>query len=168
MNIANLNTAASALYDTPPNGDFVRYVDQLLAHQTAGSAVHAAAHGLLQAPGAAKASKSAAAAVGAPQPVGQRMGNKADELLERIRQLEALRRGSGNGASASTSAGPASGDKRMGFQLHDSKLATVSNPGGLKLLGYAVLVVLGLIFPPLGVVLLIGLAKKWFSAKAKN
>lgn len=153
----NMNTAASALYDTPPHGDFVRYVDQLIARQSAGMVLHqhTVAPGLVQTPAASQPKKPAAAAV----------GHKADELLDRIRQLEARRKA--GAADAGKPEGSPAGVNRP-FTIDESKLSTPAAPNGLKLLGFAIMGVLGFIFPPLGIVMLIAVAKKWFNKHAKN
>ncbi|MEG0922531.1 MAG: hypothetical protein RSD57_07185 [Comamonas sp.] len=159
MKIANLNTAASALYDTPPHGDFVRYVDKLMEMQAAGVVLHAhtTAPGMVQ-----KAAAAAKPVAASDKPASQGVIHKADELLDRIRQLEARRHG-----ALAAPAGPAN-NKRSVFEVDESKLNPAPKLSGWKVLWYLALTILGLVFPPLGVVMLIAAFKKGFSANAKN
>ncbi len=158
----NMNTAASALYDTPPHGDFVRYVDDLLAAQAGGVVLHqyTVAPGLVRKPQIAVAKTQPAG-----KPVASGAAQQAEALLDRIRQLEARRKA--GAADAGKPEGSPAGANRP-FTIDESKLSTPTAPNGLKLLGFAIMGVLGFIFPPLGIVMLIAVAKKWFNKHAKN
>ena len=94
------------------------------------------------------------------------MVSKADELLERIRQLE-TRKSTAPGKTAPAS--PMQAERTAGSIFAPaSTTATATKTSGLQTLGWATAAVLGVIFPPLGAVMLLGLLKKAFSNKAKN
>ena len=147
-------------YDTPPGGDFARYVDQLLAKQSV------AAQPMMP-------TKAVPPVVGRPNigsvqklPAAGAVVSKADELLERIRQLE-TRKGTAPGKTAPAS--PMQAERTAGSIFAPaSTTATATKTSGLQTLGWATAAVLGVIFPPLGAVMLLGLLKKAFSNKAKN
>ena len=153
--------AANSIYQTPPGGDFVRYVEGMLARQSLGHA-HQAASQMATAPTApvhtsAKASQRQAKAV-APASSARvqktSVQTAADTLLERIRQLEARRQG-----------GSAQADKAADVFSSAAPVATGKLPAGqqmnfFKLIGWVVMALIGVAFPPLGLVMLVGVVKK--------
>ena len=162
MKIKNMDTVASPLYDTPPHGDFVRYVNELLAVQAAGIVLHqhTVSPALVRKPQAAGGNTLSA---GKSAPVGA--VQQAEALVDRIRQLEARRKD--GAADAGQVRGAKTGANRA-FTLDESKLPKADKFSGWKVLMWGVMALLGVIFPPLGVLLLINAFKNGFTGKAKN
>ncbi len=156
--MARHDFATDSIYQTPPGGDFVRYVEGLLARQSLGHVHQTASQmGSASARIAAKASKGQAKTV---SPVSSGRGQKAtaptaaDALLERIRQLEGKRQGS-----------TARADKAEEIFSPVASTATGKQPAGqqasvFKLIGWVVMALIGVAFPPLGLVMLVGVIKK--------
>ncbi|MGF6211884.1 hypothetical protein [Comamonas sp. 4034] len=157
--MAKHDFATDSIYQTPPGGDFVRYVERLLARQSLGHAHQTASQMVMTSTStSAKASKrQAKASVSAASSAATHKtsaSNAADALLERIRQLESRRQG-----------GSAQADRAGDVFSPAAPAATGKQADGqqtniFKLIGWVVMAVIGVAFPPLGLVMLVGVIKK--------
>ncbi|WP_395027511.1 hypothetical protein [Comamonas odontotermitis] len=150
--------ATDSIYQTPPGGDFVRYVERLLARQSLGHA-HQTTSQMVVAPASTSAKaprRQAKASVSAASSAAHKtsVSNAADALLERIRQLESRRQG---GSAQADRAGDVFSPAAPAAT---GKLADGQQINIFKLIGWVVMAVIGVAFPPLGLVMLVGVIKK--------
>ena len=177
--MAQFETSAQGHYDTPPSGDFVRYVDSLLAQQaqwmSVGHSVQDVGSKPVHSIRAGKTTAISPPAVALPNAVVTKTAqpsdktNKVETMLERIRELEQRRHTQEKGLSTTTApVAVAQRAKGTGFQLDESRLLQPEKSSGFSWVMVGLGSVLGMIFPPLGVLMLLNLWRKRFSSNAKK
>ena len=161
MNAGATVSSVGHMYEGPADGDYVRYVDQLLARNAAHAVVHAVASQTLPSRPRQPAS-TAKAAQAAVQSHG------AEALLERIRQLQESRADKAS-SSAGRTATTATQKEKAGAALL-GKVESAANPaiGFFKGLGWLAAIALGIAVPPIGIMMLIHGAKKAYDNNAKK